>query len=794
MPLLYRVRPSLRCFSLTALAIAAAAAARAQVPGPAAAPTPAAAASQAPLQLQPSTQLAPAPRGEQVRQRPVIVIADELRARPDLDAVAEGHVEFRRAGTVIRADRLTYDSPEDLAVARGHVQILREGSVFRGPELQLKVQRFEGFFLQPEFELPLLGSGGRADRVDFLDSSRSLMTNTVYSSCPRDGSGDPDWLLRASRIRLDLETNEGRAEGAVLQFLGVPILGLPVLSFPLSDDRKSGWLPPNFDLDSRSGFEFGVPYYWNIAPNRDATFTPSVMTRRGPAMGAEFRYLEPHDSGKLNLDLVPHDRVTGQARWAWTFDHEGGAVQGWRYKANLFRVSDDGYWEDFPRLVHSITPRLLPTDFQAERELQTPLGPGLMYARAQQWQVLTARDPSAVIIAPYQRSPQLGLRVRPELSGGLRASIETEANRFTRPEVGGVTDGLNTGWRLHALGQLSRTWGDSAWWLTPKMAFNAASYATDEPMSDGRTHASRFIPSFSVDTGMVFERDSRWFGKALRQTLEPRLLYVNTAYRDQSRLPNFDSAERDFNLVSLYGENSYTGIDRVADEHRLTAGVVTRWLDAGSGAELMRLGLAQRVRFRDQRVTLDASTAPLTQRLSDVLFEGATALVPNWHFDTSIQYNPDIKRTVRSSGTVVYSPGPFRTLSASYTLARGLSEQLAVGWQWPIYRGTAKPVGASSGCGGTLYAVGRLTYSMTDSRITSSIAGLEYDAGCWIGRVVAQRQSTGSNQATTHLALQLELVGLSRLGSNPLQVLKDNIPGYRLLRDPRSVAPLNAEP
>jgi LPS-assembly protein len=313
-------------------------------------------------------------------------------------------------------------------------------------------------------------------------------------------------------------------------------------------------------------------------------------------------------------------------------------------------------------------------------------------------------------------------------------------------------------------------------------------------MSDGRTHASRFIPSFSVDTGMVFERNSRWFGKALRQTLEPRLLYVNTAYRDQSRLPNFDSAERDFNLVSLYGENSYTGIDRVADEHRLTAGVVTRWLDAGSGAELMRLGLAQRVRFRDQRVTLDASTAPLTQRLSDVLFEGATALVPNWHFDTSVQYNPDIKRTVRASGTVVYSPGPFRTLSASYTLARGLSEQLAVGWQWPIYRGTAKPVGASSGCGGTLYAVGRLTYSMTDSRVTSSIAGLEYDAGCWIGRIVAQRQSTGSNQATTHLALQLELVGLSRLGSNPLQVLKDNIPGYRLLRDPRSVAPLNAEP
>ena len=722
------------------------------------------------------------------------MLADELRARPDLDAVAEGHVEFRRAGTVIRADRLTYDSPDDLAVARGHVQILREGSVFKGPELQLKVQRFEGFFLQPEFELPLLGSGGRADRVDFLDSSRSLMSNAVYSSCPRDGSGDPDWLLRANRVRLDMDTNEGRAEGAVLQFLGVPILGLPVLSFPLSDDRKSGWLPPNFGLDSRSGFEIGMPYYWNIAPNRDATFTPTLLTRRGPSIGAEFRYLEPRDVGKVNLDLLPHDRVAGGVRWAWTFDHEGSLQQGWRYRANLFRVSDDAYWEDFPRAIHSITPRLLPLDLQAERNVQTPLGPGLVYARAQQWQVLAARDPTATITAPYQRSPQVGLRLQPALGSGLNTSVETEVNRFTRPDVNGVTDTALTGWRWHALGQLSRTWGDGSWWLTPKMAVNAASYSTDQPMSDGRSRAGRVIPTLSVDTGMVFERPSSWFGKPQRQTLEPRLLYVNTAYRDQSRLPNFDSAERDFNLVSLYGENTFSGIDRVADAHQLTAGVVTRWLDANTGAETMRLGLAQRVRFRDQRVTLEANSPALTQRLSDVLFEGATALIPNWHLDAAVQYNPDSRRTVRASGTVLYQPGPFKTLSASYSLARGLSEQLSVGWQWPVYRGTARPVGASSGCGGTLYAVGRMNYSMTDSRVTGAIAGFEYDAGCWLGRVVLERTSTGRNNATTVLHWQLELVGLSRLGTNTLQVLKDNIPGYRLLRDPRAAAPLNAEP
>ncbi len=772
---------------LTALAAASVAGVRAQADAPAN-------RTDAPLVLKPSTALGPAPRGEQARQRPVILLADELRARPDLEAIASGHVEFRRAGTVIRADRLSYDNAEDLATARGNVRILREGSRYSGPELQLKVQRFEGFFLQPEFEFPLLGSGGRAERVDFLDSARSRLTNAVYSSCPRDGSGDPDWLLRTTRVRLDLDTNVGLAEGAVLQFLGVPILGLPVLSFPLSDDRKSGWLPPSIGLDSRSGFELGVPYYWNIAPNRDATITPTLRTRRGLAAAFEFRYLEPGDSGRVNLDWLPYDRVEGRSRHAWTFEHEGRLRSGWRYQAQLFRVSDDAYWEDFPQAVPSITPRLLPLALQAERAVDTPLGPGLLYARALQWQVLSARDLTAGIVAPYQRSPQLGLRLTPSLAPGWRASLETEANRFTRPEVGGATDTLPTGWRVHALGEVSRRWGDAGWWVQPRLAVNSASYATDQPMSDGRSRASRTVPTLSLDAGMVFERASRWFGRSQRQTLEPRLLYVNTPFRDQSRLPNFDAGERDFNVVSLYGENAFSGIDRVADAHQLTAGLVTRWVDAATGAETLRLGVAQRIRFRDQRVTLEAGGAPLTQRVSDLLLEGATSLVPGWQLDGAVQYNPDLKRTVRASGTVVYSPGPFRTLSASYLFARGLSEQVAVGWQWPVYRGSARPVGASSGCGGTLYAVGRVNYSLDDSRVTGSIAGLEYDAGCWVGRIVAERQSTGRSEATTRLMLQLELVGLSRLGSNPLQVLKDNIPGYRLLRESRTAAPFNVEP
>jgi len=321
--------------------------------------------------------------------------------------------------------------------------------------------------------------------------------------------------------------------------------------------------------------------------------------------------------------------------------------------------------------------------------------------------------------------------------------------------------------------------------LTPRLALNLASYHTDTAMSDGRRSASRAIPTLSVDTGLVLERPLQWLGRSLVQTLEPRVLYVNTPLRQQSSLPLFDTAPKDFNTVSVFSDNAFSGVDRVSDAHQITAGVTTRLFDPASGAEALRVGVAQRYLLRDLQITPDG--VPLTQRFSELLLVGSVHLTPRWTFDAALQYSPEIDRTTRSVLTARYSPGPLRTLAASYRLARGASEQVDLGWQWPVYRANADASSSSgSACRGTLYSVGRINYSVKDSRITDSLAGFEYDTGCWIGRVVAERVSTGRSEATTRLLLQLELVGLSRLGSNPLQVLKDNIPGYKLLRDERS--------
>ena len=285
------------------------------------------------------------PRGDAARQLPIILRARELRGRPDIDAAAEGAVEFRRGGMVIQADKLSYDQAEDLARATGHVVVTRDGNVFSGPELQLKVERFEGFFRAPTYRFARTGAGGKARLIEFIDDQRAAASDATYSSCTiEDADGEPVWILKAGELRIDSETNEGIARDAVLRFYGVPILASPVLSFPLSEERKSGFLPPSFGIDNRSGFQAAIPYYWNIAPNRDATFTMQESVRRGPSLDGEFRYLEPSLFGLVNAKVLPNDRVADRSRYSFRAEHDGALPYDSYVQLRVLRVSDDDYW------------------------------------------------------------------------------------------------------------------------------------------------------------------------------------------------------------------------------------------------------------------------------------------------------------------------------------------------------------------------------------------------------------------------------------------------------------------
>lgn len=715
---------------------------------------------------------------------PVTIEADRLTGRAGQDAVAEGDVRLRREDVQLDADRVSYQAGTRTAEAQGHVRLDSKESTVSGPGLRLNLDSFAGEFKEPKYRFKRNGAEGQAARFEFIDRQRGAAVDATYSSCRRQDypEGDPlPWELKARRVQLDFERNVGVADGAVLRFYGVPILAAPVLSFPLSDDRKTGWLPPVTGFDTRGGYSLAVPWYWNIAPNLDATLIPMLATKRGVGVAAEGRYLFPGQSGTLNLHEQWHDPIVGRERWSTLWQHEGHPSADSEFGLRWQRASDDEYWKDFNHQLSNVTPRLLPSRGWAASHWDADWGRTTAYLGSQRFQVL--QDASAPIVEPYNRDLQGGLRGFGH-GAGLNWSWETEADRFSHRDSSFIR-----GDRVHALGRIERPFGDEGYTFTPRLGLSAVAWDTDRPMADGRTRAHRILPTLSLDNAWVLERDTTLFGSAVTQTLEPRLLYVKTPYRAQSNLPRFETASNDFNADSVFSENAFSGLDRVSDANQITGGFTTRFIDRASGGESLRLGLAQRVLLDDQQVTANDGP-PLTQRWSDLLLFGSTSIVPHWAFDALAQYSPEISRTTRSVFSARYSPGPYRTLGATYRYTRGSAQQIDLGWQWPIW-GPAAGRGSSGGsCSGSLYSVGRTNYSLRETRLTDALIGFEYDAGCWVGRIYASRLSTGLSQGVTSFGLELEFVGLSRLPiGSASKTLRDNIPGYQPLRgdSPRTV-------
>ena len=632
--------------------------------------------------------------GQENPALPLFFEADHLEGQPDDRMRATGSVRLKQGDLIVRADEVIHTYADNTAKAVGNVRITRRGDFYSGPELTLKLDTLEGEFVNPNYRFARTNAGGHSELVEFLGNNRLRATNATYSSCTpentADGSpGEPDWVLSTRKVTMDIDANEGRAEGAVIRFLGVPILGAPVLTFPLSDARKSGWLPPSFDVDNKSGFELAEPYYWNIAPNQDATLTPTISTRRGAGLDTEYRYLLRGDSGTLHAYMLPHDDVEGRSRGLVDFKHQGDLNSGGNptvtnYELRWRRVSDDNYWKDFPRNLPSLTPRLYDSHASIERQLNTRnwgLGNSQtsLYANVQTWQTLRDLSPTAdadtQVISPYRREPQLGVHSRSTSEGGWAWSMTGEFNRFTNEDTTRIS-----GDRVHAIAKLERPMGDSGIAITPRLTLHAVSYSLDRTLATGQKEASRFIPTFSIDSSATLERQANYFGQDLIQTLEPRVEYVYTPYRNQSDLPLFDSAPRDFNQYSSFDENAFTGVDRISDANKVNLGLTTRLLNPLTGAEAMRLGLVQGVLFSTQRITPN-NEAPVRQKLSDLLVLGSTTVAPHWTLSGTAQFSAQGHRNERSVIGVRYSPGAWRTISADYRYTRDSSEQLALGWQ-----------------------------------------------------------------------------------------------------------------
>ena len=593
-----------------------------------------------PLVLRSSSLLQEKIPEETRNQLPTFIQSDQLNERTNFQTTLDGQVVLRRGALLLKADRLDYDQATDLAKARGNVYINQAGSVYQGPALDLYLDTFEGFFTEPSYRLQKNQGYGTAERIDFVDASNTVMHNATFTTCQRKPgpSWMPDWFFKGDKISIDADRNSGVIQGGTLRFKDVPLLPLPEMSFPLSDERRSGLLPPSIGVDNIGGLEYTQPYYWNLAPNRDMTFFPTYWSNRGINLGTEFRYLEntapnPPFQGQLRFDYMEKDKLRDDARrWAIKYMHTGVtnpfvAGGGLGFNLNINRVSDDDYWKDFAVIGGAGIQRLLAND----AALSWTNGYVTTGIRAQKWQTL--QDLANVnnrITPPFDRVPQLTARLQRFNANGFDMSLDGDLTRFASVrDIDCATARSKAGTQLFyncapnadravAVAQVSRPFVTPFGYVTPKMQMHGRSYQFDGGLPNtsfygtrqGQASASVTTPTFSLDAGMAFERNHRLFDRSWLQTLEPRVFYVHTPYREQNYLPNYDSGGNAFNFASIFTENAFGGHDRISDSQLLTLGLTSRFIDPDTGAEGARFGVAQRLRMQEQRVTCLTTPPP----------------------------------------------------------------------------------------------------------------------------------------------------------------------------------------
>lgn len=718
-----------------------------------------AAAQQPGLRLKPQNYLLPPPDEEAVADPILFLEADRISGTTGQRIEASGDVRLRSRGRVLSAEHFSYDAQSEQVDASGRVRLDRRGDVLETERLSFDLRNERGVADSPEYFFRDLKARGRAGKFWLDSKTRYRAEKATYSTCE---APEKDWYLNVRKLDIDRDQDRGSARGASLRVRDVPVLYFPWLEFPLSDARKSGLLSPFWGTSGKSGFEFTQPVYLNLAPNYDATIAPRFLAKRGLMLNSEVRYLGRDFSGMFMGQYLDSDRERqGDTRYGLSYRHTHSITPQLGFYANLQKVSDDNYFVDLSNRLAVTSQTNLP------REAGFTYNGGWWSARMRTQTFQTLQDPKAPITPPYFRLPQLTYSAQGTNVRGFDLGLQTEYVDFSHPT-------LLTGRRAIAYPSVSYPLQTAYVKVVPKVGLHYTAY---DLSGQGVSDATRTLPVFSLDNTLTFERTTQLYGSAYTQTLEPRLYYVYVPFKDQTRLPVFDTAVADFNLAQIFTENQFVGGDRINDANQLTAALSTRLIDPTSGQERLKATVAQRFYFSPQRVTLESvlpgtavsstGTGRNTQNRSDLLFAVNGRVSEAWYLDAALKLDINDNRPDRQSYTARYNPAPGSVLNFGYRYFRGSYDQVDVSGQWPLTD--------------RWYGVGRYAYSLLDRRAVTTIAGVEYNADCWIGRIVIQEFATFTGVSNRSIYFQVELNGLSRLGSNPLGVLRQNVIGYQRL-------------
>jgi len=684
----------------------------------------------------------------------VSLTSDEAQMVEDGPSIFTGNVELVRDDNALRTDRLTWDEPREIAEALGHTRLWSGDLYWEGERATVNLDTEQGRLETGLYRI-LSGRGhGRAANAETdLAHETSDFKDVDYTTCPGE---TPDWQLSAESLHLDHEAEWGSARNVVFRVRGVPVAYTPYMSFPLSDKRKSGFLPPSFGSSRDAGFDVSLPYYWNIAPNMDATVAPRVIGRRGVMLMGQYRYLFTQGHGQLDLGYMPQDSLEDDDyRGIVTYEHQQGFAGG-RGTADVFfnSVSDKEYFEDFSNNLSISSTRFL------ERQGRITYGGNgwSVNGRVLNYQTVDPTLPSDS--RPYTMLPQvyyyatLPLGV-PRLSAGLYG----ETTYFER-------DGTTEGGRIDVKPVLAYSlYSTPGAYVTPRLSLSHTQYLLED--NPGGNHIDRTVPTVNLDSGLFFERELAVGGEGYIHTLEPRLFYLYRPEVDQDDIPVFDTGEYSFSDKVLFYENRFSGIDRLADANSLSVSLSSALIQSATGDELVRATLGQIYHFSDLDVQLPGvadDTDPYSALIADVL----TRLSSSWTARGTLQWDPNNDQTDKLAMRLRYRPTDGRKiLNLDYRFRNASTDvdQTDVSFRWPVGRNWG--------------VVGRWNYSLPEQETLEVVGGLEYESCCWGLKVVGRRfLRTADGQFDTGVFMQVELKGLANLGTGASNLLRKNVPGY----------------
>jgi len=684
----------------------------------------------------------------------------------DIAPQFEGNVALNRGDQFLGADKLQYDSEKSTYVADGNIR-------YQDSSMRLVAKHAQGNQAKDEHEIDDLQyqlvsrrGNGESDRIE-LHGAQGQLHGSTYSTCDPH---DRRWELKANRIDVDSAEGMAVAHQAVLRIGSVPVMYVPWFMFPIDDRRRTGLLFPSLSNSSRNGFDYRQPIYLNLAPNYDVTLHPRIMTNRGEMLGGEFRYLNSRGRGTITAAYMPNDDLRADdpsygARGHFSYNAFQNLSRNWQARANLIHISDTRYFEDFNNSINGIA-------------MYNAYSIASLNGRGHGWSASFSADHNELAdytlserSLPFDRVPRAYASWEGAWGRWFAAGVDGEAVRFHKGEAvfdpvlrKNVASGGN---RLDVKPWVSMPLEGASWFLRPTLAYRYTTYQVDDELVRLARIAkspTRSVPIASVDAGLYFDRAANLGGKSYLQTLEPRVFYLYTPFRNQGNFPVFDTSALTFSWGQLFRDNRYSGADRQADANQLTLALTTRLLRESDGRERLSASIGQIRYFDDSLVTLPREQ-PIEKGRSAWVADAQWAPSDRWSVGASYQWNPKLREKDLVSVRGRYLMPNDGIVNLSYRYRRDVSEQADFSFLYPINDSWS--------------VVGRHYYSIMDSKPLEQILGVQWDSCCIAVRLVGRRYvENREGDLSRGILLEIELKGLGSAGQDTRKTLRRSILGY----------------